>query len=250
MRISIALLLFQILLKGTNGDELKKVKHVVQYGVFAAYHLALETSFLADEGASLPELPLKSVITVLPDKPSSIDRSISTIPGFSVPAAGKPQGSVASSELQKSNKGFISDSGSCTKVASILKNEGTHLLCLSKALCSPPSLIKHALSPIESTSPFTSLSPPGQDTIDSYHKELSSICASEDNKDNKNVSSKESCAAKTATAGEALVHDSLISNSFSTVEAFGHGGGISHADGVALASNLRDSTTSVHKISY
>ncbi|XP_077236493.1 1-phosphatidylinositol-3-phosphate 5-kinase FAB1B-like [Tasmannia lanceolata] len=79
-----------VLLKGANGDELKKVKHVIQYGVFAAYHLALETSFLADEGASLPELPLKSPITVaLPDKPSSIDRSISTIPGFSIPGAGK-----------------------------------------------------------------------------------------------------------------------------------------------------------------
>ncbi|MCL7043543.1 hypothetical protein MKW94_010909 [Papaver nudicaule] len=83
-----------ILLKGANGDELKKVKHVLQYGVFAAYHLALETSFLADEGASLPELPLKSPLTVaLPDKPSSIDRSISTIPGFAVvPATSKPQG--------------------------------------------------------------------------------------------------------------------------------------------------------------
>ncbi|PKA64022.1 1-phosphatidylinositol-3-phosphate 5-kinase FAB1B [Apostasia shenzhenica] len=74
---------FTILLKGANGDELKKIKHVVQYGVFAAYHLALETSFLADEGASLPELPLKSPITVaLPDKPSGINRSISAIPGF------------------------------------------------------------------------------------------------------------------------------------------------------------------------
>ncbi|XP_077240890.1 1-phosphatidylinositol-3-phosphate 5-kinase FAB1B-like isoform X2 [Tasmannia lanceolata] len=79
-----------VLLKGANGDELKKVKHVIQYGVFAAYHLALETSFLADEGASLPELPLKSPITVvLPDKPSSLDRSISTIPGFTVPGAAK-----------------------------------------------------------------------------------------------------------------------------------------------------------------
>lgn len=67
---------------------MKKVKHVVQYGVFAAYHLALETSFLADEGASLPELPLKSPITVaLPDKPSSVERSISTFPGFSVMGA-------------------------------------------------------------------------------------------------------------------------------------------------------------------
>ncbi|KAL4270060.1 hypothetical protein GQ457_HM000570 [Hibiscus cannabinus] len=33
------------------------LEHVCQYGVFAAYHLALETSFLADEGATLPELP-------------------------------------------------------------------------------------------------------------------------------------------------------------------------------------------------
>lgn len=79
------LCLFQILLRGANGDELKKVKHVVQYGIFAAYHLALETSFLADEGASLPELPFNTPITVaLPDKPSGIDRSISTIPGVSL----------------------------------------------------------------------------------------------------------------------------------------------------------------------
>ncbi|KAJ0523447.1 putative 1-phosphatidylinositol-3-phosphate 5-kinase chromatin regulator PHD family [Helianthus annuus] len=81
-----------ILLRGASGDELKKVKHVVQYGVFAAYHLALETSFLADEGASLPELPLNAALTVaLPDKPSNIDRSISTIPGFTTPTNEKPQ---------------------------------------------------------------------------------------------------------------------------------------------------------------
>ncbi|PKU87387.1 1-phosphatidylinositol-3-phosphate 5-kinase FAB1B isoform X1 [Dendrobium catenatum] len=72
-----------ILLKGANGDELKRVKHVVQYGIFAAYHLALETSYLADEGASLPELSLKPPITVaLQDKPSGVNRSISTVPGF------------------------------------------------------------------------------------------------------------------------------------------------------------------------
>nr|GEX11868.1 1-phosphatidylinositol-3-phosphate 5-kinase FAB1B-like [Tanacetum cinerariifolium] len=66
-----------ILLRGANGDELKKVKHVIQYGVFAAYHLALETSFLADEGASLPDLPLSSPLTVaLPDKASIIDRQL------------------------------------------------------------------------------------------------------------------------------------------------------------------------------
>ncbi|XP_004287678.1 PREDICTED: 1-phosphatidylinositol-3-phosphate 5-kinase FAB1A [Fragaria vesca subsp. vesca] len=234
-----------ILLKGANGDELKKVKHVVQYGVFAAYHLALETSFLADEGASLSELPLKSVITVLPDKPSSIDRSISIIPGFSVPAAGKPQSSDPRSELQNSNKGFISDSGSFTTVASILKIEGSNPVPLSNATCSQPSSVKHTSNPIEYISPFTSLSPPGQGTIDFYHKELSSVCASEDIQD---VSSKESCLVKTSNGGEAL-RDNLISNSFSTSEAFGHGGGNGNADGVALAANLRE-TPELPSIKY
>lgn len=89
------------------------MKHVVQYGIFAAYHLALETSFLADEGASLPDLPVNTPITVaLPDKPSKIDRSISTIPGFTIPENEKTPGpqtigephrsvSVPSSELIK-----------------------------------------------------------------------------------------------------------------------------------------------------
>ncbi|CAI8607812.1 unnamed protein product [Vicia faba] len=78
-----------ILLRGADMDELKKVKHVVQYAVFAAYHLAMETSFLADEGVSLPELPLNSL--ALPNKSSSIQRSISTVPGFSVPGNEKSQ---------------------------------------------------------------------------------------------------------------------------------------------------------------
>ncbi|KAL2933788.1 1-phosphatidylinositol-3-phosphate 5-kinase FAB1B [Bienertia sinuspersici] len=83
---------FTILLRGANGDELKKVKHVVQYGVFAAYHLALETSFLADEGASLPEHLFNEPITVaLPNKSLSIGRSISTVPGFTAPAHGKQE---------------------------------------------------------------------------------------------------------------------------------------------------------------
>ncbi|XP_022715367.1 1-phosphatidylinositol-3-phosphate 5-kinase FAB1B-like isoform X2 [Durio zibethinus] len=93
-----------ILLRGANGDELKKVKHVVQYGIFAAYHLALETSFLADEGASLPEFPLNSPITVaLLDKPSSIVRSISTVPGFTIPGNIKPQETQHCSEPQRAN---------------------------------------------------------------------------------------------------------------------------------------------------
>uniref|UniRef100_A0A3B6JIJ4 Phosphatidylinositol 3-phosphate 5-kinase type III n=3 Tax=Triticinae TaxID=1648030 RepID=A0A3B6JIJ4_WHEAT len=74
-----------VLLKGGSMDELKKIKHVVQYGIFAAYHLALETSFLADEGATLPELPLRSPLTVtLPHKRSTVDNSISTVPGFTI----------------------------------------------------------------------------------------------------------------------------------------------------------------------
>lgn len=46
------------MLRGRCREELKKVKHVVQYAVFAAYHLSLETSFLADEGATLPKIKL------------------------------------------------------------------------------------------------------------------------------------------------------------------------------------------------
>uniref|UniRef100_A0A1J3EYC0 1-phosphatidylinositol-3-phosphate 5-kinase n=1 Tax=Noccaea caerulescens TaxID=107243 RepID=A0A1J3EYC0_NOCCA len=93
-----------ILLKGAQEDELKRVKHVIQYGVFAAYHLALETSFLADEGASLPELPLQTPITVaLPDKPSTINRSISTIPGFTVSSAEKSPTTELLGEPHKAN---------------------------------------------------------------------------------------------------------------------------------------------------
>ncbi|XP_022888285.1 1-phosphatidylinositol-3-phosphate 5-kinase FAB1B-like isoform X3 [Olea europaea var. sylvestris] len=106
---------YTILLRGANGNELKKVKHVVQYGVFAAYHLALETSFLADEGASLPEIPLNSTITVaLPDKPSSTDRSISTILGFT--ATANEMGPQYAGKPQKSNYVHTSDLGKVTGV--------------------------------------------------------------------------------------------------------------------------------------
>ncbi|GJR70564.1 putative 1-phosphatidylinositol-3-phosphate 5-kinase FAB1C [Tanacetum coccineum] len=53
-----------VLLKGSCREELKKVKHVVQYAIFAAYHLSLETSFLADEGASLPKITTKPSVAV------------------------------------------------------------------------------------------------------------------------------------------------------------------------------------------
>ncbi|XP_028786923.1 1-phosphatidylinositol-3-phosphate 5-kinase FAB1B isoform X2 [Neltuma alba] len=127
---------FTILLKGANGDELKKVKHVVQYGVFAAYHLALETSFLADEGASLPELPLKSPITVaLPDKPSIIERSISTVPGFLVVGAQEHQGTEPIKELLKSNDGHKKERNSTCCIDSIaesLVGSLAHMQALSR----------------------------------------------------------------------------------------------------------------------
>ncbi|KAJ9135799.1 hypothetical protein P3X46_032935 [Hevea brasiliensis] len=67
-----------VLLRGTCREELKKVKHVVQYAVFAAYHLSLETSFLADEGASLPKMKLKHSIAI-PER-TTTDNAISLIP--------------------------------------------------------------------------------------------------------------------------------------------------------------------------
>ncbi|KAK7349343.1 hypothetical protein VNO77_06643 [Canavalia gladiata] len=98
---------FTILLRGADKEELKKVKHVVQYGLFAAYHLALETSFLADEGVSLPELPLNSL--ALPNKSSSIQRSISTVPGFGVSGNEKPQGHEPDIEPRRTRSIMVSD---------------------------------------------------------------------------------------------------------------------------------------------
>ncbi|XP_044492106.1 putative 1-phosphatidylinositol-3-phosphate 5-kinase FAB1C isoform X2 [Mangifera indica] len=71
-----------VLLRGASREELKKVKHVVHYAVFAAYHLSLETSFLADEGASLPKIRLNHSLMI----PERIipDNSISVIPNSQV----------------------------------------------------------------------------------------------------------------------------------------------------------------------
>ncbi|XP_009766672.1 1-phosphatidylinositol-3-phosphate 5-kinase FAB1B isoform X1 [Nicotiana tabacum] len=132
-----------VLLRGANGDELKKVKRVVQYSIFAAYHLALETSFLADEGASLPELPLNSPITVaLPDKPSTFDRSISTIPGFTIPASEKTQGPLSGSEPQRSKSVPATD---LVKAASICAQK----MCVSEfpGFCTTKSTLSSFCKP-------------------------------------------------------------------------------------------------------
>ncbi|KAL7240259.1 hypothetical protein ACSBR2_006008 [Camellia fascicularis] len=67
-----------VLLKGSCYEELKKVKHVVQYAIFAAYHLSLESSFLSDEGASLPIMTTKPSISI-PGR-TTADNAISVIP--------------------------------------------------------------------------------------------------------------------------------------------------------------------------
>ncbi|XP_055800606.1 putative 1-phosphatidylinositol-3-phosphate 5-kinase FAB1C [Solanum dulcamara] len=73
-----------VLLRGLCCEELKKVKNVFQYAVFAAYHLSLETSFLADEGASLPKVSIiPSIVT--PEK-TSADNAISVISHTASPA--------------------------------------------------------------------------------------------------------------------------------------------------------------------
>ncbi|KAK1607812.1 hypothetical protein QYE76_031485 [Lolium multiflorum] len=61
-----------VLLRGSCREELKKIKRAVQLAVFAAYHLSLETSFFADEGATLPKVPSRPVIMV-PDMRSDAD---------------------------------------------------------------------------------------------------------------------------------------------------------------------------------
>ncbi|KAM7484639.1 hypothetical protein LguiA_000648 [Lonicera macranthoides] len=66
-----------VLLKGSCREELKKLKHVIQYAVFAAYHLSLETSFLADEGASLPKITLKPSLAI-PER-TMADNAISVV---------------------------------------------------------------------------------------------------------------------------------------------------------------------------
>lgn len=65
-------------MKGFSREVLKKVKRVVQYAVFAAYHLSLETSFLADEGATLPKMTVARSISIPESIP--VDNAIAMTP--------------------------------------------------------------------------------------------------------------------------------------------------------------------------
>ncbi|XP_020573339.1 1-phosphatidylinositol-3-phosphate 5-kinase FAB1A-like [Phalaenopsis equestris] len=63
-----------ILLKGANSDELKKIKHALQYTVFAAYHLKIETSFFADQKAFFSSMSCSRE-----DKVISVDQMVTTV---------------------------------------------------------------------------------------------------------------------------------------------------------------------------
>lgn len=88
------------------------MKHVIQYAVFAAYHLALETSFLADEGATLPELTQTPLLVGLPEKPSVVERSISVVKPNPSPQLQNEDGTTLPpfSERSSSLFGFLSES--------------------------------------------------------------------------------------------------------------------------------------------
>ncbi|XP_031247184.1 putative 1-phosphatidylinositol-3-phosphate 5-kinase FAB1D [Pistacia vera] len=55
-----------VLLKGSNSDELKRIKYVVQCAFVMAYHLILETSFLVDQRAMFSTIPFAEVADVSP----------------------------------------------------------------------------------------------------------------------------------------------------------------------------------------
>lgn len=60
-----------ILLRGAPSDELKKIKRVIHYTIFAAYHLILETSFFADQRAFFSDLHVAEVKKSLSDNQNS-----------------------------------------------------------------------------------------------------------------------------------------------------------------------------------
>ncbi|KAK7389704.1 hypothetical protein VNO78_24969 [Psophocarpus tetragonolobus] len=176
---------FTILLRGADKDELKKVKHVVQYGLFAAYHLALETSFLADEGVSLPEIPLNSLS--LPDKSSSMQRSISTVPGFGVVDNEKPQ--VHETEPRRTRS---------VSAADLVSSTGSAVPCVSNdASQSLPlgSSLDH------STAFYSSIVASGNSIPESHHNTLLP-CSSRDTNE---MDSKLPLVEETSIADNSLV---------------------------------------------
>ncbi|XP_028804330.1 LOW QUALITY PROTEIN: putative 1-phosphatidylinositol-3-phosphate 5-kinase FAB1D [Neltuma alba] len=79
-----------ILLKGANGDELKRVKCVLRCAVVMAYHLILETSFLVDQRAMFSTISAANVAThtqATDEKSHNIESSDSSIPSVECSSA-------------------------------------------------------------------------------------------------------------------------------------------------------------------
>ncbi|KAL3830079.1 hypothetical protein ACJIZ3_018881 [Penstemon smallii] len=218
-----------ILLKGASGDELKKVKHVVHYGVFAAYHLALETSFLADEGASLPEFPLTSPIKVaVPDRPSGVDRSISMIPGYNVLSSEKPQGPEQPSDPFQSRKDLFLNIRESSRIVPFSEAQ-TCFSENSRAQTSNPDLTKENM---DTTKYSTDVSGPQWEQLSAVHN----------SKENNGLGPNECFVAKTQGYLDEMVgNNNLDSNHFLKTEISGQGISFSHADGNKVPSDLDSS---------
>ncbi|KAJ6793148.1 putative 1-phosphatidylinositol-3-phosphate 5-kinase FAB1C isoform X1 [Iris pallida] len=93
-----------VLLRG-DREELRKVKHVVQYASFAAHHLSRETSFLADEGATLSKVPPNGPIAI-PANLVNSDTSISKTSSI-------PNAHQTIAEEHKKLNTCINDAGNC-----------------------------------------------------------------------------------------------------------------------------------------
>ncbi|XP_052199159.1 1-phosphatidylinositol-3-phosphate 5-kinase FAB1B isoform X2 [Diospyros lotus] len=218
-----------ILLKGASGDELKNVKHILQYGVFAAYNLALETSFLADEGASLPELPLKSPISVaLPENPPSIGRSISIIPGINASETGKPQETCALSASQIPNN--LSALTSAATFPPQWKSDMELSACLSQSHTSQTLHSGPPMTVVKLAASHDSICP-GHDFSDVCQKLPSTYHATEE-------SSKVGLEERlNGNFWEVLGEDNISYNHFSTSEGMEQGVGGCHSNGNLFPAN-------------
>ncbi|TVU43798.1 hypothetical protein EJB05_10293, partial [Eragrostis curvula] len=66
-----------ILLRGANSEELKKIKQVMHFTVFAAYHLILETSFFEDQRVFLNDKDVSKENSITPTGgPSTIAHDV------------------------------------------------------------------------------------------------------------------------------------------------------------------------------
>lgn len=132
------------------------MKHVIYYAVFAAYHLSLETSFLADEGASLPKIRVKPPIAVR--EKTSTDNSITTITNpvisdhlqdaSNVPLTdGESKDLNLETELRESFSELLSSNADAASVPGACEFENDHFN-VEKEYLSSDSVFSHRMSTI------------------------------------------------------------------------------------------------------